>query len=179
MRYLGLSVTSSPTQTTVLPEPQVTPTYTVSRTQVTIQDVTRLCNEIRNMEKGISKHNKLEVANTVNVLASNTPAPCPDIHGRGGCDDDGNEDNKLHPNLPINSQNNRTHCAPSPPPNQTRYGRMLPTPLSSRTPPASAARTSSPASSNAAEDPEEWPTAERTASCSPDSPDETKASSHR
>ena len=146
---------------------------------MTIQDITQLCNEIRNIKDEPLKQNKLKITNTVNVLASNTPAPSPDTHGRGGHDDDKSADNKLRPDLPTDSQDNQTRCAPSLLPNQTSYDERPPVPLSSRTPPASAARTSALASSNAAEDPKELPTVEHTASCSPDSPDEIKASSHQ
>jgi len=131
------------------------------------------------MNKGTPKHNKLEIANTVNVLANNIPAPCPDTHGRGGRDDDENGDNKLRPDLPTYSQDNQTRCALSPPLSQPEYGGTLPAPLSSHTLPASVARTSSLASSNAAEDPEALPSVERTASCSPNSPNKIKASSRR
>jgi len=151
----------------------------LSRTQVTIQDITQICNEIRNIKNGPPKHNKLKIANTINILASNTPAPSPDIHGRGGHDGAENKDNKLHLNLPTNSQDNRTHCVPSPLPTQTSYNKKPPAPLSSCTPPAAVARTSSLASSNAAVDPEASPSDERMASGSPDSPDEIKASSRR
>jgi len=151
----------------------------VSRTQVTTQDIAQLCNEIRDIKKGTSKHHIFREASTINILASNTPAPSPDIHGRGGCDGGENEDNKLRLDLPTDSQNNQTRCARSPPLTQTAYGERPPVPLSSCTPPASAARTSSLASSNAVGGLEESPFDERTASDSPDSPDKTKASSRR
>jgi len=151
----------------------------MSRTQVTTQDITQLCNEIHNIKEGTSKRNKLGGASTINILANNTPAPTQDTRERGGRGDVENEDNKLHLYLPTDSRNNQTRCAQSPPPNQTVYGKRPPVPLSSRTPPASAAKTSSLASSNAVGDLEGSPTDECTVSGSPNSPDETKASSRR
>jgi len=151
----------------------------LSRTQVTTQDITQICNEIRDIKGEASKHIKLRKASTINILANNTPAPNPDARERGGRDGVENEDNKLHLDLPTDSQNNQTRCVQSPPPTQTAYDERPPVPLSSRTPPASAAKTSSLASSNVVGDLEGSPTDERMASDSPDSLDEIKASSRR
>ena len=151
----------------------------MSRTQILTQDITQLCNEIRDIKKRSSKHNKLGEASTINILANNTPAPAQDTRGRDGHGDVENEDNKLHRDLPTDNRNSQTYCAQSPPPSQTAYGERPPGPLSSRTPLASAAKTSSLASSNVVGDLEGSPTDECTVSSSPDSPDETKASSRR
>ena len=152
----------------------------LSRTQVTTQDVTRLCNEIRNIKKGAQQNPDVLNKDTVlNTVSSNTPAPARDTRGRDDHDDVENEDNKLHLDPPIDNWGNQIRCAPLPLPDQTEYGRMPPGPLSSHTPLVSAAKTSSPASSNAAEDPEVSPSDEHRVSCSPDSPNETKASSRQ
>jgi len=141
--------------------------------------VTQLCNEIRNIKKRrpSNSNNVLNKDTTINIVSNNTPDQAQDICERDDLDDDKNEDNKLYLDLPTYSQDNRTRYAPPPPLNQTEYGGTPPAPLSSRTPPVSAAKTSSPASSNAAEDPEASPSDERMASCSPCSPNKIKASS--
>jgi len=151
----------------------------VSRTQVTTQDITQLCNEIRDIRTKRPKANKdiLNKDTTINIVPNSTPDQAQDTHERDDHDGVWNGDNRSRPDLPTYNPDNQARCAPPPPPSQTESAGTPPAPLSSRTPPASAARTSSLASSNAVEDLEALPSDECTASCSPDSPDETKASS--
>jgi len=149
----------------------------MSRTQVTLQDITKICNEIHDIKTTKADNDILNKDTTINIVSNSTPAQAQDTHEKDDHDGVWNVDNKLRPDPPTYNQDNQTRCAPPPPPSQTEYGGTLPAPLLSRIPPASAAKISSPASSNAAEDPEASPSDERMASCSPCSPNKIKASS--
>ena len=76
----------------------------VSRTQVTPDMITHLCYEIRNIKRGSSESNNIEV---LPVVLSNTPDQS-DNYGGDGPDDEGTAYNKLHPSPPTDSPDNPT-----------------------------------------------------------------------
>jgi len=142
-------------------------------------DITHLCQEIRDIKRGLTHNDNLGQINKLKRLSkhlSNTP----DLD-QGKCDKGGpgyaeTEYNKLGPSPPNDSPDSPLCYEPLQSPDRPEsYGTpsALPPP---HVPSATSARTSSLASSNAVEDPEESPAA-GTASDSPNSPAETKLSS--
>jgi len=155
--------------------------WIVSRTQVLPNDITHLCQEIRDIKRGSTHDDNIGQINRLKRLSkhlSNTP----DLD-RGKRDKDGpgyaeTEYNTLPLSPPIDSQDNPSHYEPPQTPGRPESSgtpSALPPP---HAPSETSARTSSLASSNAVEDPEESPSGS-TASHSPDSPDEIKASSRQ
>ena len=70
--------------------------------------ITRLCYEIRDIKRGSSESNNIEV---LPVVPSNTPDQS-DNYGEGGPDDEGTAYNKLRPSPPTdNSDNPARHVA--------------------------------------------------------------------
>jgi len=142
-------------------------------------DITHLCQEIRDIKRGSTHNDNIGQINKLKRLSkhlSNTP----DLdQGRRDKDGPGYAEtgyNKLHSSPPNDSPNNPLCYEPLQSPDRPESSgtpSALPPP---HAPSATAARTSSLASSNVAEDPEESPVA-GTASCSPDSPAEIKPSS--
>jgi len=106
----------------------------------------------------------------------------PDLdRGRHGKDGPGYAEtgyNKLHSSPPTDNPNNPLRYEPLQSPDRPESSGMPSAPLPPHAPSATSARTSSLASSNVVEDPEESPSGS-TASRSPDSPAEIKASSRR
>jgi len=152
----------------------------LSRTQITTSDVTHLIKEIRDI-----KRNKkaLVIGGPVNKLKalskhlSNTPDLDQGKREEDGRDDDETDYNKLYPSPPTDSRDIQRRHDEAQIPDLSRPSQRPPAPSPVRTPSASAARTSSLPSEDVASDPEASLSVERTASCSPDSPDEIKASS--
>ena len=152
----------------------------LSRTQVTVTDVTRLVKEIRDMKKDQKVNDIGGPINKLKMLSkhlSNTPDQDPGRHAKGDFDDVEIDYSKLCLSPPTGSHDNRTHRAEAQIPDPSTPSRTPPAPSPDQTPSASAARTSSLPSEDVASDPEASLSVERTASCSPDSPDEIKASS--
>ena len=108
---------------------------------------------------------------------SNTPDLDLGRHEEGGLDDVKTIHNKLHPSLPTDILNNQIHCDEGLIPGQTAPSQTPPAPSLDQPPSASSAKTSSLPSEDTVLDPEASLSAEHTASDSPDSPDEIKASS--
>ena len=153
----------------------------LSRTQVLPNDIMHLCQEIRDIKRGSRYNDNISQINKLKKLSkhlSNTP----DLD-QGKRDKDGpgyaeTEYNKLCFSPPNDSPNNPLHYGPPQTPGRPESSGMPSALLPPHAPSATSARTSSLASSNAVEDPEESPSGS-TASRSPDSPDEIKASSRR
>ena len=151
----------------------------MSRTQVLPNDITHLCQEIRDIKRGSIQEDNIGQINKLQRLSkhlSNTP----DLD-RGKRDKDGpgyaeTEYNKLHSSPPIDNHGNPSRCGPPQTPDRPESSGTPSAPPPPRAPSETSARTSSLASSNAVEDPEELPAA-GTASDSPDSPTKTKPSS--
>jgi len=142
-------------------------------------DITHLCQEIRDIKRGSTHDDNIGQINKLKRLSkhlSNTP----DLD-QGRRDKDGpgyaeTEYNKLRSSPPNDNPNSPLRYEPlqSPdPPESSGTPSALPPP---HVPSATSARTSSLTSSNVVEDPEESPVA-GTASDSPSSPAETKLSS--
>ena len=118
--------------------------------------------------------------NKVKMLSkhlSNTPDLDPGRHEEGGPDGVGTSYNKLRPSPPTDSPDIQTRRDGDLIPDQTAPSQTPPAPSPDRTPTASSAKTSSLLSEDVASDPEASLSVERMASCSPDSPEEIKASS--
>jgi len=118
--------------------------------------------------------------NKVKMLSkhlSNTPDLDPGKHEEGGHDDVETSYNKLRPSPPIGSLDNQKRHDEGLIPDWTIPSQTPPAPSPDRPPSASSARTSSLPSEDVVLDPEASLSVERTASCSPDSPDEINASS--
>jgi len=153
----------------------------MSRTQVLPNDITHLCQEIRDIKRGLTHDDNIGQINKLKRLSKHLSST-PDLD-RGRHDMDGpgyaeTEYNTLHSSPPIDSRGNPSRCGPPQIPGRPESSgtpSALPPP---HAPSATSARTSSLASSNAVEDPKELPSGS-TASCSPDSPAEIKASSRR
>ena len=83
----------------------------LSRTQVTPDMITHLCYEIRDIKRGSSESNNIEV---LPVVPNNTPDQL-DNYGGGGPDDEGTDYNKLRPSPPTDSPDSPARHAASPP----------------------------------------------------------------
>jgi len=152
----------------------------VSRTQVTTADVTRLVKEIRDIKEDRGTNSIGGPLNKLKMLSkhlSNTPDLDPGKRGEGGHDGAETDYNKLYPSLPIDSPDIQTRRDEARTPGPSTLSQRPPAPSPARTPSASVAKTSSLPSEDVASDPEASLSVERTVSCSPDSPDEIKASS--
>ena len=140
--------------------------------------VTHLCQEICNIERGSQLNNRLGQINKLKKLSkhlSNTPDLDWGKHDKDGPSYAETEYNKLPVGPPTDSPDIQAHCEPPQSPDQplsTGTPSGLPPP---HAPSGHSARTSSLASSNITEDPEESPVVGR-ASGSPDSPSTIKAS---
>ena len=83
----------------------------LSRTQVTPDMITHLCYEIRDIKRGSSESNNIEV---LPVVPSNTLDQS-DNYGGDGPDDEGTAYNKLRPSPPTDSPDTPARHAASPP----------------------------------------------------------------
>ena len=111
----------------ILPIMAWTPTYNalLSRTQVTSDMITHLCYEIRDIKRGSSESNNIEV---LPVVPNNTPDQS-DNYGEDGPNDEGTVYNKLHPSPPTDSPDNPARHVASPPhtvPTRPRVSAELP-----------------------------------------------------
>ena len=152
----------------------------VSRTQVTISDVTHLVKEIRDIKRGWESDIIGGPINKLKALSkhlSNTPDLDLGIHGEDGLGDAKTDYNIQCPSLPIDSHDTQTRRDEARTPGPNTPSQTPPAPSPDRTPSASSARTSSLPSEDVGLDPEASLSDKRTASDSPDSPDEIKASS--
>ena len=142
-------------------------------------DITHLCQEIRDIKRGSRHNDNIGQINKLKKLSkhlSNTPDLDWGKRDKDGLDYVETECSTLPHDPPIDSCDNPSRCEPPQTPDRpvsSGTPSALPPP---HAPSATSARTSSLASSNAVEDPEESPSGS-TASHSPDSPDEIKASS--
>jgi len=155
-------------------------TRVLSRTQVTTSDVTQLINEIRDINRGQEADVIGGPINKLKVLSkhlNNTPDLDQGKHGGDGRDGGGTDYSTLCLSPPTDSRDTqrRRDVVRTPGPNTP--SQTPPAPSPGRTPSVSSARTSSLPSEDVGSDPEASLAVERTASDSPDSPDETKASS--
>jgi len=153
----------------------------LSRTQVLPNDITHLCQEIRDIKRGSTHDDKIGQINNLKRLSkhlSNTPDLAQGRHDKDGPGYAETEYNKLRSSPPNDSPDSPLRCEPLQNPDRPVSPETPSAPPPLHAPSATSARTSSLASSNAVEDPEESPSGS-TASCSPDSPDEIKASSRR
>jgi len=151
----------------------------VSRTTISPSDVTHLCQEIRDIKRGSTHQNSIGQINKLKTLSkhlNNTPDPDQDKCDKDGLDYVETVCNKLHCDPPTDSRPNPSHYEPPQTPGHPASSETLSALPPPRVPSGTSARTSSLASSNAAEDPEESPVAGK-ASDSPSSPSETKLSS--
>jgi len=152
----------------------------VSQTQVTVSDVTQIVKEIRNIKEGRKAHDIGGPLNKIKALSkhlNNTPDQDQGKREEGGRDDDVTDYNKQCPSPPTNSHDNQTRHDGARIPDLSTPSQTPPAPSPDRTPSVSSAKTSSLPSEDVESDPEASPTVEHTASDSPDSPDEIKASS--
>jgi len=153
----------------------------VSRTQVTVTDVTQLVKEIRdikeNQKANVIGGGPLNKLKALSKHLSNTPDQDPGRHAKGDPDDVEIDYNKLCPAPPTDSRDIQTRHDEARTPDPSIPSQRPPAPSPVRTPSASSAKTSSLPSEDIASDPEASLSVERTASGSPDSPDEIKASS--
>jgi len=151
----------------------------LSRTQVLPNDITHLCQEIRDIKRGSKHNNNIGQINKLKKLSkhlSNTPDLDRGKHDKGGLDYVETEYNTPLRDPPIDSPDSPSHYGPPQSPGHPESSGAPSAPPPPHDPSATSARTSSLASSNTVEDPEESPVAGM-ASGSPDSPDETKPSS--
>jgi len=145
----------------------------LSQIQVLPDDITHLCQEIHNIKRGSKHNNSIGQINKLKKLfqhLNNTPDLDWGKHGRDGLGCAKTNYNKLPSSPPINSPNNQS-------PSHPESSETPSAPLPPHTPSGPTARTSSLASSNTVEDPEELLTAGK-ASGSPDSPNKIKPSSY-
>jgi len=134
--------------------------HAVSRTQVLPNDITHLCQEIRDIKRGSTQDDNIGQINKLKRLSkhlSNTP----DLD-QGKRDKDGpgyaeTEYNKLHFFPPTDNHDNPSHCGPPQTPSRPESSGTPSVPPPPRAPSATSARTASLASSNAVEDSEESP----------------------
>jgi len=153
----------------------------VSRTQVLPNNITHLCQEIRDIKRGSTQDGNIDQINKLRRLSkhlSNTPDLDRGKHDRDGPGYAETEYNILHSAPPSDNPDNPSHCGPPQTPSRPESSGTPSVPPPPHVPSATSARTSSLASSNAVEDPEESPSGS-TASRSPNSPAEIKASSRR
>jgi len=144
-------------------------------------DITHLCQEICDIKRGSTQDDNIGQINKLKKLSkhlNNTPDLDPDKHGMDGLGYAETEYNTLHSSPPIDSHDSPSRYGPPQTPGRPESSGTPSAPLPPRAPSATSARTASPASSNAVEDPEESPSGS-TAWRSPDSPAEIKASSRR
>ena len=154
--------------------------YKLSRTQVNITDVTRIVKEIRDIKEDQKLHRIGGPLNKIKELSkhlSNTPDLDQGKRGEGDRDDVETDYNRLCPSPPTDSCDTQTRHDEAQIPDLSKPSQTPPAPSPDRTPSVSAARTSSLPSEDVELDPEVSPSVESTASGSPDSPDELKASS--
>jgi len=153
--------------------------WEVSQTQVLPNNITHLCQEIQDIKRGSTHDNNIGQINKLKKLSkhlSNTPDLDQGKHDKDGLDYVETEYNTPPHDPPIDSPDSPSRYEPPQTPDRPASSGTPSAPPPPRAPSATSARTSSLASSNAVEDPEESPAAGR-ASGSPDSPDETKPSS--
>ena len=151
----------------------------VSRTQVLSNNITHLCQEIRDIKRGSTHDDNIGQINKLKKLSkhlSNTPDLDRGKHDKDGPSYAETEYNTLRFSPPIYNRDSPSRCEPPQTPGRPESSGTPSAPLPPHAPSATSARTSSLASSNAVEDPEESPSG-GTASRSPNSPDERKASS--
>jgi len=132
----------------------------VSRTQVLPNDITHLCQEIRDIKRGSTHDDNIGRINKLKKLSKHLSST-PDLD-RGRHDKDGlgyveTEYNTLHSSPPIDSHDSPSRCEPPQIPGRPESSGTPSAPPPPRAPSATSARTSSLASSNAVEDPEELP----------------------
>jgi len=152
----------------------------LSRTQVTTSDITQLVKEIRDMKQDQKSSNVGGPINKLEALSkhlNNTPDLDRGKHGERDLDDAETDYSKLCPSLPIDGPDTQTHRDEVWTPGPNTPSQKPPAPSPGRTPSASSAKTSSLPSEDVGSDPEASLSDERTASDSPDSPNEIKASS--
>jgi len=153
----------------------------LSRTQVLPNNIMHLCQEIRDIKKGSTHDDNIGQINKLKELSkhlSSTPDLDRGRHDRDGLGYAKTEYNILHFSPPIDNRDSPLHCGPPQNPGRPESSGTPSVPPPPHAPSVTSARTSSLASSNAVEDPEESPSGS-TASRSPDSPAEIKASSRR
>ena len=102
----------------------------LSRTQISTQDVTRLCHEIRDIKKGPINN---ELPDGVSKTSSSTPGQW-DICDKHVLSYAENAYNKLCPSPPNDSHDSPARHDSSPPPAPSPSTQTLPEPLPSRTP---------------------------------------------
>jgi len=144
-------------------------------------DITHLCQEIRDIKRESTQDNSIGQINKLKRLSkhlSNTPDLDPGRHDMDGLGYAETEYNILHSAPPIDSPDSPSHCGPPQTPSRPESSGTPSAPLPPHAPSVTSAKTSSLASSNAVEDPEESPSGSM-AWRSPDSPAEIKASSRR
>jgi len=123
-------------------------------------DITHLCQEIRDIKRGSTQDDNIGQINKLKKLSkhlSNTP----DLD-QGKRDKDGpgyaeTEYNKLHSSPPTDNRDSPSHCGPPQTLGRPESSGTPSAPPPPRAPSATSAKTSSLASSNAVEDPEELP----------------------
>jgi len=132
----------------------------LSRTQVLPNDITHLCQEIRDIKRGSTQEDSISQINKLKRLSkhlSNTPDLDPGRHGMDGLGYAETEYNKLHFFPPTDNHDNPSHCGPPQIPDRPESSGTPSAPPPPHAPSATSARTSSLASSNAVEDPKESP----------------------
>jgi len=164
-----------------IPNTPIIKQRSLSGTQVLPNDITHLCQEIRDIKRGSRHNDNIGQINKLKRLSkhlSNTPDLDRGKHGKDGPGYAETEYNTLlcDPPIPIDSRDSPSRCEPPQTPGRPASSETPSAPPPPHAPSAISARTSSLASSNTVEDPKESP-AVGTASCSPSSPHETKLSS--
>ena len=132
----------------------------LSRTQVLPNDITHLCQEIRDIKRGSIREDNIGQINKIKKLSkhlSNTP----DLD-RGKRDKDGlgyaeTEYSKPHSSPPTDNHDSPSRYEPPQTPGRPESSGTPSAPPPPRAPSATSAKTSSLASSNVVEDPEESP----------------------
>jgi len=123
-------------------------------------DITHLCQEIRDIKRGSTQDDNIDQINKLKKLSKHLSST-PDLD-RGKHDKDGpgyaeTEYNTLHFSPPTDNRDSPSHCEPPQTPGRPESSGTPSAPPPLRAPSATSAKTSSLASSNAVEDPEESP----------------------
>jgi len=132
----------------------------MSRTLVLPNDITHLCQEIRDIKRGSTHDDNIGQINKLKELSkqlSNTPDLDRGRHDKGGPGYAETEYNILRFSPPIDSRDNPSRCGPPQIPDHPESSGTPSVPPPPRAPSATSARTSSLASSNVVEDLEESP----------------------
>jgi len=141
----------------------------MSRTQVLPNDITHLCQEIRDIKRGSTHNDNIGQINKPKRLSKhlkNTPDLDRGKYDKDGLDYVETKYNTPPHDPPIDSRDSPSRCEPPQTPDHPASSEMPSAPPPPHVPSVTSARTSSLASSNTVEDPKESPAA-GTASCSP------------